>query len=333
MTLTDSFNRQLTYLRISVTERCNMRCSYCRPPLDERKPQRHLLTYEEIERIVRVVASLGVSKIRMTGGEPLARRDIPHLIERLSTISGITDLAMTTNASFLAHYAHPLAEAGLRRVNISIDSLNSLRFRKLTGAELSPVLAGIRAACDAGLTPIKLNTVVMRGVNDDEIGTLIDFATQHHATIRFIELMPMQHGLNWKKHYIPTDELLQYNDVQRRVDVDAPLVAGKRAARYFPLRNSLGRIGFIMPMSEGFCEGCNRLRLTAEGGLRSCLPADENFNIRNLMRSGCSDDALRLLFIRLAHIKPEMGIYHFHESNEKASMTPAMTYSMLQRGG
>ncbi len=320
--LHDNFGRKLSYLRISVTDRCNMRCDYCRPAADayQSEPRSHILDFEEIERIARIAADLGVTKLRITGGEPLVRRDLPVLVEKLASIPGITDLAMTTNATLLGKYASDLASAGLQRVNISIDSLNSLRFRNLTGGELAPVLAGIEAAKDAGLFPIKLNTVLMRGINDDEVAELIDFATDNDATIRFIELMPMKQGMSWEQHYVSIDEVLQREDVSERIDVNTPLLTGNTAARYLPLRNGKGEVGFIMPMSEHFCAGCNRLRLTSDGGLRSCLPADDQLNLRDLIRRGGSNDDIRSVFLRSAMIKPEIGIYDFSASSEKRSM-------------
>jgi len=322
----DRFGRQLTYLRISVTDRCNMRCDYCRPAPDAYKAEPHdqILRYEEIERIVRVAAGLGVSKLRITGGEPLVRRGIVSLVKQLADIPGITDLSMTTNATLLGKYANDLAAAGLNRVNISMDSLNPLRFLKLTGGELAPVLEGIEAAKAAGLFPIKLNTVLMRGINAGgehcEVAELIDFATEIGATIRFIELMPMKQGMDWDKHYISIDEVLEREDVRARVDVDAPLQTGNTAARYLPLKGGKGEVGFIMPMSDRFCEGCNRLRLTSDGGLRSCLPADDQLNLRDLIRRGGTDDDIRAVFLRSALIKPEIGIYDFDADSEKRSM-------------
>ncbi|MBL4775170.1 MAG: GTP 3',8-cyclase MoaA [Mariprofundus sp.] len=324
--LRDRFDRKLTYLRISVTDRCNMRCDYCRPAADayQAEPRSHILSFEEIERIARVAAGMGVNKLRITGGEPLVRRELPALVEKLANIPGITDLAMSTNASLLEKYAQDLANAGLNRINISIDSLNPLRFLKLTGSTLQPVLAGIEAAKKAGLFPIKLNTVLMRGINagDEhcEVAELIDFAAEHDATIRFIELMPMKQGMDWDEHYISIDEILKRDDVQSRVNVNAPLVTGNTAARYLPLKNGQGDVGFIMPMSDRFCEGCNRLRLTSDGGLRSCLPADDQLNLRDLMRRGGSDDDIRVVFLRSALIKPEIGIYDFDADSEKRSM-------------
>ena len=319
--LRDRFARQLTYLRISVTDRCNMRCDYCRPAPDAYRAESHaqILRYEEIERIVRVAAGLGVTKLRLTGGEPLVRRDLPRLVEQLANIPGITDLSMTTNATLLEKYAHDLAVAGLQRINISIDSLNPLRFRKLTGGELAPVLAGIQAAKAAGLSPIKLNTVLMRGINDDEVADLIDFASDIGATIRLIELMPMKQGMDWQQHYIAIDDILKRDDLLQRVEL-SPMPTGNSAARYLPLKSGRGKVGVIMPMSERFCEGCNRLRLTADGGLRACLPADHQLNLRDLIRDGGSDEAIRATFLRAAMLKPEIGLYEFDTEREKRSM-------------
>ncbi len=320
--LRDRFGRHLRYLRISVTDRCNMRCDYCRPASDAFRVERQaqLLRYEEIARIARVAAELGVRKLRITGGEPLVRRNLPQLVGMLADIPGIRDLAMTSNASLLARHARALAQAGLRRINISLDSLRPLRFRSLTGYELRPVLAGIDAAIEAGLRPLKLNTVLMRGINDDEVGRLIDFARERGATIRFIELMPMKQGLDWRRHYLSIDELLRRDDVRERVQIDAAMAEGSEAARYLPLRDGSGKVGFIMPMSARFCEGCDRLRLTADGGLRSCLPADQQLQLRDALRRGCDDDEIRSLFLRSALLKPEIGVYDLSPDGKKRSM-------------
>ena len=324
--LMDRFARQLTYLRISVTDRCNMHCDYCRPAADTYRAEAHhqVMRYEEIERIARLAAEMGISKIRITGGEPLVRRDLTQLVEKLSSIDGIKDISMTTNATLLGKYAKDLASAGLHRINVSLDSLNPLRFRKLTGGELAPVLAGIEAAREAGLTPIKINTVLMRGINagdeHSEVAELIDFASSIDATIRFIELMPMKQGMDWEQSYISIDEVLQRDDVSQRIDMNAALKSENTAARYLPLKDGSGEVGFIMPMSERFCEGCNRLRLTADGGLRSCLPDDDQFNLRDVMCSGGSDDDIRAVFLRSALMKPEIGSYTFDADDEKRSM-------------
>jgi len=319
--LQDRFHRKLSYLRISVTDRCNMRCDYCRPSADAYKAESHanILSFEEIERIARVAAGLGVNKIRITGGEPLVRRDLPVLIQQLANIPGITDLAMSTNATLLEKYAQDLADAGLNRINVSLDSLNPLRFRSLTGGELAPVLAGLQAAKDAGLAPIKLNTVLMKGINDDEVADIIDFASKIGVTVRFIELMPMKQGLDWDQHYISVDDILKRDDVRERINISR-MNMGNTAARYLPLSDGSGEVGFITPMSERFCEGCNRLRLTSDGGLRSCLPEDSHINMRDMIRHGGSDDDIRSVFFRSALMKPEVGSYAFDASTDKRSM-------------
>ena len=319
--LQDTFGRKLNYLRISVTDRCNMRCDYCRPAADvyQAEPRSHILNFEEIRRIVKVAARLGVNKVRITGGEPLVRKDLPELITQLSAIDGITDLAMTSNATYLAKHAVALKDAGLNRINISLDTLNPFRFKALTGSELQPVLDGIQAAKNAGLLPIKINTVLMKGINEDEVASLIDFAVDMGATIRFIELMPMKQGMDWDKHYISVEDVLAQNGVQARVDI-SPMQTGNTAARYLPLKHDKGEVGFIMPMSDRFCEGCNRLRLTADGGLRSCLPEDKHMNLRDVIRRGGSDDDIRAVFLRSALIKPEIGTYAFDSDADKRSM-------------
>jgi len=319
--LHDSFGRKLNYLRISVTDRCNMRCDYCRPSADayQAEPRSHILSFEEIERIVKVAVGLGVNKVRITGGEPLVRKDFPDLIGKLSHIEGVTDLAMTSNATYLEKHVSALKKAGLHRINISLDTLNPLRFKKLTGSDIQPVLKGIQAVKEAGMSPIKLNTVLMKGVNDEEVGELIDFASDLGATIRFIELMPMKQGMDWEQHYISIADILAQDDVRQRVDI-SPMQTGNTAARYLPLKDGRGEVGFIMPMSDRFCEGCNRLRLTADGGLRSCLPEDKHMNLRDVIRNGGSDDDIRAVFMRSALIKPEIGSYAFDSDTDKRSM-------------
>lgn len=324
--LEDRFGRRLSYMRISVTDRCNMRCHYCRPQADAYKagPKSHILSFEEIERIARVAAGLGVSKLRITGGEPLVRQDISTLVRMLAAIPGITDLAMSTNAFLLEKHIEELSDAGLMRINISLDSLHPLRFRQLTGSDIGPVLAGIWAAARSGLSPIKLNTVLMRGINDTEVAGLMDFAGSHGLTIRFIELMPMKLGMDWDKHYVSVDEVLQRPEVMTRLGISSRSDQGNSAARYLPLASGLGEAGFITPMSDRFCVGCNRLRLTADGKLRSCLPSENELNLRDLIRAGGSNDDIRAVFARAALIKPEIGIYNYDGRPSR---------SMIQVGG
>lgn len=318
----DSFGRQIGYLRISVVDRCNLRCDYCRPAADafHAAPRQHLLSFEEIERIVRIAAGLGVEKIRLTGGEPLVRKGIVELVARIAAVPGIRDLAMSTNATLLAEYAQTLSDAGLHRVNISLDTLDAQKFTQLTGGNLHDVLRGIHAAQDAGLTPVRLNTVLLRGINDAEAAQLIDFSIREQLELRFIELMPMREGLDWQKHYFPVSELLAQPDVIERVDTTTWERLGSSAARYLTLRHTTGRVGFIEPMSNRFCVGCNRLRLMADGKLRPCLPADNEVDMRSAMRSGSSDSEISALIRNAAASKKEIGEYRFEASGHQRSM-------------
>jgi len=318
----DSFGRQIGYLRISVVDRCNLRCDYCRPAADDfhAVPRSQLLSFEEIERIVRIAASLGVEKIRLTGGEPLVRKGIVELVSRIASVPGIRDLAMSTNATLLGDYAQALRDAGLQRVNISLDSLDAQKFHKLTGGHLHDVLRGIHAAQDAGLTPIRLNAVLLRGVNDGEAAQLIDFSVREQLELRFIELMPMSEGMDWRKHYFPVAELLARPEIIERLDRSAWQRQGASAARYLPLRDASGRVGFIEPMSNRFCVGCNRLRLMSDGKLRPCLPADNEVDLRSALRSGYSDNDITALIRNAAASKQEIGEYRFEASGLQRSM-------------
>lgn len=318
----DNFGRQIGYLRISVVDRCNFRCDYCRPTSDDvtATPRQHLLTFEEIERIVRIAASMGVEKIRLTGGEPLVRKGIVDLVARIAAVPGIRDLAMSTNATLLDEFAQPLRDAGLHRVNISLDTLDAQKFASLTGGKLHEVMRGIHAAQAAGLTPIRLNTVLLRGINDHEAAELIDFSVREHLELRFIELMPMREGMDWQQHYYPVSELLQQQALLERVDTSTWARQGSSAARYLDLRHAQGRVGFIEPMSNRFCEGCDRLRLMSDGKLRPCLPADNEVDMRSALRSGSSDQDIGGLIRNAVASKKEIGEYRFEESGHQRSM-------------
>lgn len=318
----DNFGRQIGYLRISVVDRCNLRCDYCRPVAADlhTAPRSQLLSFEEIERIVRIAASLGVEKIRLTGGEPLVRKGIVELVARIASVPGIRDLAMSTNATLLAGYAQPLREAGLRRVNISLDTLDALKFSRLTGGNLHDVLQGIHAAQDAGLMPIRLNAVLLRGINDMEAGQLIDFSIRENLELRFIELMPMREGMDWNKHYYPVSELLAQPEIIERMEMESWERQGASAARYLQLRDASGKVGFIEPMSNRFCIGCNRFRLMADGKLRPCLPADDEVDLRSALRIGASDGEIASLMRVAAASKNEIGNYRFESDGHQRSM-------------
>lgn len=319
--LADRFGRTMRYLRVSVTDRCNHRCNYCTTGDDVHKKRADMLSYDEITRVVRLLVGMGVDKVRLTGGEPLVRRNLTELVGMLSSIEGIRDLTMTTNASLLSRYARELRRNGLNRVNISLDTLDEKRFREITGGgELKPVLEGIEAAIEAGLTPIKLNTVILRGVNEDELASIIDFGAGRGISVRFIECMPMSGGLEWKDAYMSIEDVLKRGDILKRVDASAAPEKHKTAAYTLPLKNGRGRVGFVSPMSNRFCNDCNRLRLTADGKIRSCLPTDSDVDIRDALRSGAPDEEIIALVRKAVLLKPEAGEYNYGEKDRDRSM-------------
>ena len=300
--LSDSFQRPINYLRVSVTDRCNLRCFYCMPkdgvPL---LPKEDFLTYEELTRVVEVAVGLGITKVRITGGEPLIRAGILELVGRLGRIEGLEDLALTTNGVLLAQYAERLKRAGLKRGNVSLDSLRPERFQQITGGQvLGTVLEGIEQAKRVGLEPVKINTVVIPGVNDDE---LVDFAlkTREGWHGRFIELMPFGQARD-----LPSLSVAQ---MVSRIEAGlGPLLPatnhGGGPAKYFRLAGASGTIGFISPVSQHFCFSCNRLRLTATGKLRLCLLQEAEVDLRGPLRRGASQDELRALLQEAVARKP-----------------------------
>ena len=306
----DDFGRAINYLRVSVTDRCNLRCVYCMPAEGvDKQAHGEILRYEEIALIVRAAAELGVRKVRLTGGEPLARLGLPDLVRMLAAVPGIDDLAMTTNGTLLARHAQALAEAGLRRVNISLDTLHPERFRHITRhGQLSDVWAGIAAAQAAGLAPIKLNMVVVRGLNDDEIVDLARRTSSHGWHVRFIELMPIGANVDWAG-----DGVVPIKEVRGRIEAalgpleaaEAGSPAGNGPARYYHLPGAAGTVGFIAAISEHICRTCNRLRLTADGRLRPCLMSDEELDLRPVLRAGADLDAVKELLIQAIRRKPE----------------------------
>ena len=292
--LIDSWGRQITYLRISVTDRCNFRCVYCMPPEGlVWQPHEAIMRYEEIVEVARVAAEQGVRQIRLTGGEPLVRADLPVLIKMLAEIPGIDDISLTTNAMLLEKMAGKLAEAGLTRVNISLDTLISEKFSKITrGGSLDRVLRGIAAAEEAGLAPIKINVVAMRGVNDDEFLELARLTLQHAWHVRFIELMPIGNQQPWGEGFPrPQDAFISIQDIFEQLK-PLGLVSQNDAIGFGPaieyrVPGGIGKIGFISPLSEHqFCQRCNRLRLTADGFLRPCLMSDLEIPVLSALRSG-----------------------------------------------
>jgi cyclic pyranopterin phosphate synthase len=304
--LSDSYQRPINYLRISVTDRCNLRCVYCMPA-EGIKLMSHedILTYEEIYTLARAAVGLGIDKIRLTGGEPLVRLGLPELVKMLAQIDGIDDISLTTNGTLLARYAAELKDAGLRRVNVSLDTLKPERFKQITrlGDNLGEVLKGIETAKSVGLNPVKLNTVVMAGVNDDE---LLDFASKTIAEgwhVRFIELMPVA-GSDTNLQFVSASEMVKRLEPLGELTPCLPSV-GNGPAKYFRLPDAKGDIGFITPISEHFCFQCNRMRLTADGKLRPCLLSDYEVDLKQPLRSGISLDGLEELFKQAVANKPE----------------------------
>jgi cyclic pyranopterin phosphate synthase len=293
--LTDARGRAYSYLRVSLTDRCNLACVYCMPPNgeDEHALRPELLSFEEIVRAVAVFAAGGVRRVRFTGGEPLVRRDVVRLVEMVRQSTPVDDLVMTTNGVRLAELAQPLKAAGLDGVNVSIDSLDRQRFFEITrGGELLPVLAGIRQALDSGLE-VKLNVVALGGVNEDELGDIVDFAWSLGVTPRFIELMPIGEGSSLpNERFIGTARVVEL--LGDRVEgAYADRDAHRGPARYLRAKDGSGRkVGFITAVTDEFCATCNRVRLTAKGDLRACLAHRRAVSLRDRMRAGASDAEL-----------------------------------------
>ncbi len=299
----DTYGRSINYLRISVTEACNFRCIYCAP-----NGHGHIsvspLTPDEIARIVRAAVPLGITNIRLTGGEPLLRRDIVEIVRAISEVDGIRDLGLTTNGFRLAGLAHSLADAGLRRVNISLDTLRAERFARVVGVDaFEPVWRAIHAADQVGLAPLKLNVVVMRGINDDEAVDFAHLTLDHEWHVRFIELMPV--GMSdtsrgfFPRHFIAAHELLVR--IPELEQVSGPV--GNGPARTYRLPNARGTVGFITPASDHFCSICNRIRVTARGEARACLFGPSGINLRGAIHSTPAD--LQELLARVIASKPE----------------------------
>lgn len=291
--LRDRFGRQITYLRISVTDRCNLRCVYCMPP--EGVPQvghGDVLRYEEILEIVKLAAHYGVCEVRLTGGEPLVRADLPDLVRMIAGVPGIEDISLTTNGLLLDRLAEPLVRAGLKRINVSLDTLQAERFLRITrGGSFERTWAGILKAEELGLRPIKLNVVMMRGVNDDELEDMARLTLERPWQVRFIELMPIQNQAAWGEGLpLPEETYLPIAEMLARLEPLGLEVCGHGVgsgpAQEYRLRGALGKLGFISPVSEPFCEQCNRLRLTADGNLRPCLLHDVEVPVRDALRRG-----------------------------------------------
>lgn len=321
--LIDRFGRVIEYVRVSVTDRCDLRCFYCMPQgfHDFEEPD-HWLTFDEVERVVGAFTRLGVSRIRLTGGEPLVRRDLPELAGRLAALPGLDDLSLSTNATQLARQAEALRAAGIRRINVSLDSLDAERFRAITAGSLDKVLAGLMAAKAAGFRPIKINMVAMKGVNEDEIDAMVDFCAEHGFTLRLIETMPMgDSGRKGSDHYLDLQTVRQR--LEQRFDLIPGVMPGGGPARYVKVAGTDLTIGFITPISQHFCESCNRVRLSVDGTLYMCLGQEHNFALRPLLRAGISDTELEQAIRAAIEIKPER--HEFREQPGKLIRVMART--------
>jgi GTP 3',8-cyclase len=326
--LTDSWGREIKSVRVSVTDKCNFRCRYCMPADGlEWLGRDEILTFEEIARLVRVLAAMGVDEVRLTGGEPLARRDLPTLVSMLSPIAGVNDLSLTTNGVLLDRFAGPLVEAGLRRVNVSLDSLSHVRFAEMTRRDaLDRVLTGLAAAeAYPELSPIKVNCVAIRGFTEEEVPAFAELARRKPYIVRFIEFMPLDADQAWRG-----DDVLTGGEIRALIEAHWPLeeipAKASSTARRFRFADGAGEIGFVNPVSEPFCSTCDRIRLTADGQLRTCLFSRREWDLKGPLRDGASDEELEQL-LRWAVQHKELK----HRINEPGFVRASR--SMSQIGG
>ena len=323
--LIDPHGRQIKYLRVSVTDRCDLRCSYCIPKgfKDFQEPE-DWLTFDEIERVIAAFARLGATQVRLTGGEPLVRNNFPDLVHKITSIPELTDLSLSTNATRLKKQAADLKQAGIERINVSLDTLSPNKFKDITQGKIEKVLDGLQAAKQAGIQPIKINMVVMKGVNDDEVHDMVHYCIENNFTLRFIETMPM--GDTGRE---ASDQYLSLQTVKEQLAKEFELIPtqmkGGGPARYYHIGNTDVNIGFITPISQHFCETCNRVRLTVDGTLHLCLGQEHSYPLRELLRSGISDTELEQHIIKAIALKPEN-----HEFSENPSK---LVRFMSQTGG
>lgn len=319
--LVDSFGRVHDNLRLSVTDRCNIRCFYCMPAeRPDYVPRQELLTFEELERFVRVAAGLGITKLRLTGGEPLVRRDLPRLVARLAAVPGILDLALTTNGILLADQAEALLQAGLKRINIHLDTLDADRFKQITRREgLDKVLAGIQRCRELGYAPIKINAVAVQGQTEPDLVPLVRFGREQGIEVRFIEFMPLDTDGRWKLSQVLTaEQILAILGREIAPLLPAPNQDPRAPASEFVFADGIGRIGIIASVSRPFCGTCNRIRLTADGKLRNCLFALDELDVRDALRNGGSDADVERL------IRHSVGAkWEGHEINAARFVQPA----------
>jgi GTP 3',8-cyclase len=320
MALTDKFGRQITDLRVSVTDRCNFRCVYCRSAKAEGAGDAGLLEWDEYARLVRVMLAMGIRKVRVTGGEPLVRAGVVEFVAQLKAL-GVPDLSMTTNGFLLAGKCEALVAAGLDRINISLDSLDPEKFARITRAEsFAQVMAGIEAAQATRLRPVKVNAVLVRGVNDDEVEAFAEFAREKGLTMRFIEYMPLDADRSWTR-----DQVVTAAEIQRRISARWPLMPvvherSETARRFRFVDGAGGEIGLIAPVSQPFCGHCSRIRLTADGKLRTCLFSKDDHDLKPLLRSGAGDREIGDEIQRIVDQKEKS-----HRINEPDFLPPSRT--------
>ena len=347
--LRDSHGRVMRDLRVSVTDRCNFRCLYCLPETEEAadfyrvkfdalrnptppatiarewKPRSQILSFEEIERVVRLAVASGIQKVRVTGGEPLLRRGVETLVGRLAGVAGVTDLAMTTNGFLFPQKAHALREAGLQRVTFSLDSLDPDNFKKITGRDgLRSVLASIELAQELGFHPVKVNAVIIRGLNDHEIEALAELARQRNLSFRFIEFMPLDSGRAWQRELVvPGREILR--QLRERFEL-RPIQSANASetAKRWSFADGRGELGIIAPVSEPFCGHCNRLRMTADGKIRACLFSQADHDLKPLLRGDASDEAIQSRIREIVWQKEER-----HHIGEPGFVQPERTMSCI----
>ncbi len=306
----DQYNRRITYLRVSVTDRCNLRCSYCLPVKDLKLfDHGRILRYEEILEAVEAAAETGINKVRLTGGEPLVRRNFMHLVSSVSRIPGIEEVSITTNGVLLKEKAQELFDSGVRRINVSLDTLDGKKYARITGRDFfDAVREGINEAEAVGFSPIKINVVAIRGMNDDELMRFAELSVQRPYHVRFIEYMPIGHDSHWKpEKYISSDEIRSKLEAFGSLK-KVPRSSHDGPAQRYRFESGKGEIGLISALSHRFCPSCNRLRLTADGKLRPCLLSDDEVDIKTPIRSGCSHEDLKGLFQEAIARKPKR--YH-----------------------
>jgi len=304
--LIDKYHRNLNYLRVSITDRCNLECIYCRPGgLIPILPHAEILSYEEILRVIGVGVRLGISKVRITGGEPLVRRGVFDFLKKLAAMKGIRDLSLTTNGVMLRDNVGRIREAGIARINVSLDTLDPDRYHRITGRDcFARVWQGIEEAHHAGIFPIKINVVALRGINDDELTDMAALSLKYPFHIRFIEYMPMGVAARQEK-----EKTMLTPEIRQRIELLGSLLPVQRGvsdgpAERFRFEGARGEIGFISAISQHFCRQCNRLRLTASGQLRSCLLSDRQVDMKKRLRAGCSDDDIAGVFLEAVRHKP-----------------------------